>query len=41
MQAKDFISYPELREQLLKRTETVYETAPSTKKYKIDGVGGV
>jgi hypothetical protein len=23
------------------RTETVYETAPSTRKYKIDGVGGV
>ena len=32
---------PKMENITFERTETVYETAPSTKKYKIDGVGGV
>ena len=32
---------PRVEGATFERTETVYETAPSTKKYKIDGVGGV
>ena len=32
---------PKMENITFERTDTVYETAPSTKKYKIDGVGGV
>jgi len=32
---------PRVEGATFERTETVFETAPSTKKYKIDGVGGV
>ncbi len=32
---------PRVEGATFERTETVYETAPSTQKYKIDGVGGV
>lgn len=33
--------FPRCENITFERTETVYETAPSTRKYKIEGVGGV
>jgi hypothetical protein len=36
-----FYPFPRVENATFDRTDTVYETAPSTRKYKIDGVGGV
>lgn len=33
--------FPRIENATFERTDTVFETAPSTRKYKIDGVGGV
>jgi len=33
--------FPRVENAVWERTDTVYDTAPSTRKYKIDGVGGV
>lgn len=36
-----FYCMPRVESATFERTETVYETAPSTRKYKVEGVGGV
>jgi len=33
--------FPRVEEPTFERTETVYETAPSARKYKIEGLGGI
>lgn len=39
--SKRLVPFPKTENASFDRTETVYETAPSTTKYKIEGVGGV
>jgi hypothetical protein len=38
---KRWVPFPRCENASFDRSETVYETAPSTRKYKIEGVGGV